>query len=82
MPRHVGMYRRSELIRQAGAPSDRLLGTAAARTATANCAAGRHRQETDETTGNEVCRDCAAIVDDYADVAEQLGVPLEAENRG
>jgi hypothetical protein len=69
MPRHVGMYRRSELIRLAGAPSEPVLRVAAERIVSAACAAGRHRQETDSETGNEVCRVCGVVVDDYADVA-------------
>lgn len=31
------------------------------------CDAGVHRQETDAETGNEVCRWCGAVLDDYAD---------------
>lgn len=34
----------------------------------ARCADGVHSQETDEATGNEVCRFCLAVLDDYPDV--------------
>lgn len=68
MPRHVGMYRRSELIRLAGIPSEAVLQVAAQRSREAACAAGQHQQETDSDTGDEVCRLCGTVIDDYPDV--------------
>jgi hypothetical protein len=43
--------------------------------AAARCAVGEHRQETDDETGNEVCRYCRVILDDYGDtgLANQEG---------
>lgn len=32
-----------------------------------DCAAGKHRAETDDQTGNEVCRFCKTVTDDYSD---------------
>lgn len=37
------------------------------RVAAGRCAAGEHRPETDDVTGNEVCRYCRAVLDDYGD---------------
>jgi hypothetical protein len=36
----------------------------------ARCADGEHQAETDEETGDEVCRFCGIVVDDYTDVLE------------
>ncbi len=60
------MYRRS-LLR--GASPDRGVLAAAARIAAETaCDAGRHQQETDSETGNEVCSRCGHVIDDYPDV--------------
>lgn len=69
MTRYLGMYRRAELIRLTGVPTDSALQIAAERSQAAACESGQPQQETDSETGNEVCRSCGAVVDDYADVA-------------
>lgn len=38
-----------------------------------DCAEGRHRPETDTETGDEVCRYCKTVIDDYSDVAPASG---------
>lgn len=68
MTRHVGMYRRSELIRLAGQPSDTELQAAAHLLIASACTRGEHKQETDAETGNEVCGRCGEVIDDYPDV--------------
>lgn len=78
MPRGTGMYRRSELIRLAGQPGDQVLQVTANWTLEAACGSGQHRPETDAETGNEVCRVCGFVVDDYADVAG--GGPLPTDS--
>lgn len=62
------MYRR-QLLRACGADLEDLAVRirVAECIAAARCAAGEHRQETDAETGNEVCRWCGAVLDDYAD---------------
>jgi hypothetical protein len=35
----------------------------------ARCANGEHQSETDDETGDEVCRFCGTVTDDYSDVA-------------
>jgi hypothetical protein len=67
--RYIGMYRRSQLIRSASEQADGYERAIAARLILAfNCARGKHRQETDADTGNEVCGICGEIIDDYSDL--------------
>lgn len=68
MARHIGMYRRSELIRLAGQLSETELRVAARLVVESNCTLGKHKQETDAETGNEVCSRCGKVIDDYPDV--------------
>ena len=82
MPQHVGMYRRSELIRLAGIPSDAVLRVAASRLRSAACDSDQHQQETDSESGNEVCGRCGVVIDDYADVAAARPERLCADHSG
>lgn len=68
MTKYLGMYRRAELRRQheTGAAIFMLAAHLAGEAA---CAGGRHKQETDPDTGDEVCQRCGLVLDDYADVA-------------
>jgi hypothetical protein len=65
------MYRRALLRSGAGMALDdpAVRVRAAGSVIAARCAVGEHRQETDAETGNEVCRWCKKVLDDYEGVA-------------
>jgi hypothetical protein len=64
---YAALTRRQQAAAVADLDDPSIRARLAERVAAGRCAAGEHRQETDDVTGDEICRYCRIVIDDYSD---------------